>query len=207
MATMRMSPDEINPEGDFSAYCISRDQGATWSRRFTMGAGANVDGAWSHAPAPDGSIWQLYGWVDAHPPDPSQNFYLTLTKFSQSGMEIHQQRNIPLRMSEPVQTAPARLFDRKVQDGNLARQPILVPWGPIIRSRSGGLMAPIYYKAERDPRFYRLALIRSDDDGKTWREASLIAAVEPGAKPWRGMLFMITPFNFVAVDTIKMFRN
>jgi BNR repeat-like domain len=187
MATVRMSPDEINPEGDFSSYCVSRDQGGTWSRRYTMGAGANVDGAWSHAPAPDGSIWQLYGWVDAHPPDPSKDFYLTLTKFSQSGMEIHQRRNIPLRMREPVKTAPARLFDRKVQDGNLVRQPNLVPWGPIIRSRNGGLMAPIYYKAERDPRFYRLALIRSDDDGETWREGSLIAAVKPGAKAWPGM--------------------
>lgn len=25
MATMRMSPDECNPEGDFSGYCLSRE--------------------------------------------------------------------------------------------------------------------------------------------------------------------------------------
>ena len=56
MATMRMSPDETNPEGDFSAYCISKDKGLTWSPRYTMGVGANVDGAYTESPRPDGSI-------------------------------------------------------------------------------------------------------------------------------------------------------
>ena len=32
MVTMRMSPDEANPEGDFSAYCLSSDGGLTWSK-------------------------------------------------------------------------------------------------------------------------------------------------------------------------------
>jgi hypothetical protein len=187
MATMRMSPDEVNPEGDFSAYCISKDHGMTWSRRYTMGPGANVDGAWSQTPEPDGSIWQLYGWVDPHPPGQARDLYLTLTKFSQSGMEIHQRRNIPLRMSEPIQMAQTELFDRRVQDGELAQQPVVVSWGPIINSRNGGLMAPVYYTAESEPRYYRLALIRSDDGGETWREGSTIAAVRPGAKPWPGM--------------------
>ena len=187
MATMRMSPDEVNPEGDFSAYCISKDHGMTWSRRYTMGAGANVDGAWSQTPEPDGRIWQLYGWVDPHPRGQAQNFYLTLTKYSQSGMEIHQRRNIPLRMSEPVQVSEAKLFDRNVQDGELAQQAVVVPWGPIIKSRKGGLIAPVYYTAERDSRYYRLALMHSDDEGETWREGSTIAAVRPGAKPWPGM--------------------
>jgi BNR repeat-like domain len=187
MATMRMSPDEVNPEGDFSAYCISKDHGLSWSRRYTMGAGANVDGAWSPTAEPDASIWQFYGWVDPHPRGQARDFYLTLTKFSQSGMEIHQRRNIPLRMSEPIQMTQTDLFDRHVQDGALARQPVVVPWGPIIKSRQGGLMAPVYYKAERDARFYRLALIHSEDGGDTWREGSTIAGVRPGAKPWPGM--------------------
>lgn len=187
MATMRMSPDEVNPEGDFSAYCISKDHGMTWSRRYTMGAGSNVDGAWSQTPTEDGSIWQLYGWVDPHPLNQAQDFYLTLTKFSQSGMEFHQRRNIPLHLSEPVQMRPTELFDRHMQDGELARQAVILPWGPILSSHNGGLIAPIYYTAERDPRFYRLALIRSEDNGATWREGSTIAAIESGAKPWSGM--------------------
>lgn len=73
MATMRMSPDETNPEGDFSAYCISKDKGLTWSPRYTMGAGANVDGAYTESPRPDGSIWQLYGWVSSPPAAPPNN--------------------------------------------------------------------------------------------------------------------------------------
>jgi hypothetical protein len=187
MATMRMSPDEVNPEGDFSAYCISKDGGLTWSRRYTMGAGANVDGAYSDARPPDGSIWQLYGWVDSLLSKPSQQLHLTLTKFSQGGMVFSQWRDVPLRTAQPIQFGHTQLFDRKVQDGHLGTQPSYVPWGPIIDARNGDLMAPVYYNADRDPRYYRLALIRSSDGGKTWSEYSTIAAVEPGEKPWPGM--------------------
>ncbi|MGH9344096.1 MAG: sialidase family protein, partial [Terriglobia bacterium] len=187
MATMRMSPDEVNPEGDFSAYCLSKDGGVTWSRRYTMGAGANVDGAWSQSPRSDGSIWQLYGWVDPHPPGQAQNFYVTRTEFFQSGSEVHQRRNVALGTSEPVQMRPCRLYDRRVQDGELASQPDVMPWGPILESLGGGLIAPVYYTAAHDPRFYRLALLRSDDQGETWREGATIAAVAPGEKPWPGM--------------------
>lgn len=187
MATMRMSPDECNPEGDFSGYCLSGDGGLTWSQRYTMGAGANVDGAWSQAARPDGSIWQLYGWAATHPRGQARNFYLTRTEYLQSGMEVRQRRNVRFEMREPVRMSPCRLGDRQVQDGHLAQQPVVMPWGPILNARGGGLIAPLYYKAERDPRFYRLALIRSDDDGERWREYSTIAAVPPGAKPWTGM--------------------
>jgi hypothetical protein len=48
-------------------------------------------------------------------------------------------------------------------------------------------MTTAYYTAERDPRYYRLALIRSSDSGRTWNEYSTIAAVEPGEQPWPGM--------------------
>src|SRR5208337_2609349 len=99
MTTMRMSPDEENPEGDFSAYCISKDGGLTWSRRYTMGAGANVDGAYSVSPRPDGTIWQLYGWAESYPPESAQHLRLTLTKFSRGGMEFQQWRDVPLQMS------------------------------------------------------------------------------------------------------------
>lgn len=187
MATMRMSPDEINPEGDFSAYCISKDHGLTWSRRYTMGAGANVDGAWSQDPRPGESIRQLYGWTNAKLAGDANNLYLTCTQFSQSGMEIHQRRNIPLHMSEPVQMLRAGLSDRRVQDGGLASVPSAMPWGPIIASRDGGLIAPIYFKAERDSRYYRAALLRSDDNGKTWHEGATIAAAESGIKLWPEM--------------------
>lgn len=187
MTTMRMSPDEVNPEGDFSAYCLSRDGGSTWSRRYTMGAGANVDGAWSQVARPDGSIWQLYGWVDAHPEHQVQGFYLTRTEFHRSGMEFRQRRNVPLRMSEPVETKPTKLFDREVQDGKLASQPIMLPWGPILDTGHASMIAPLYYTPVEDQRYYHLALIRSDDDGETWRQVSTIAAVMPGANPWPGM--------------------
>lgn len=187
MVTMRMSPDEVNPEGDFSAYCLSKDGGQTWSRRYTMGAGANVDGAWSQNPESDGSIWQLYGWVDPFPAGQAQDFYVTETKFTRGGMEFIQRRDIPLHMDQPVRMAPTALYDRHVPDGYLKQQPVAVPWGPIIKDLQGNLIAPLYYTAESDQKYYRLALIRSTDGGNSWSQYSTIAAVGPGEKPWPGM--------------------
>ena len=187
MVTIRMSGDEVNPEGDFSAYCISKDGGLTWSRRYTMGAGANVDGAYSESARPDGSIWQLYGWVESLTPGPTEQLKLTLTKFWRGGMEFKQWRDVPLQTAQLVHPGRTELFDRRVSDGHLAELPGLCPWGPILAGLNGDLMAPAYYTAERDQRYYRLSLIRSIDGGKNWSESSTIAAVEPGEKPWPGM--------------------
>ena len=186
MATMRMSPDEVNPEGDFSAYCLSKDGGLTWSPRYTMGAGANVDGAYSDA-RPDGSILQLYGWVDSLVREPTTELRLTSTNFWPGGMGFTQRRDVPLRTSQPIHLSSTQLYDRKIQDGHLSAEPVFVPWGPIIEALNGDLMAPVYYTADRDARYYRLALIRSHDGGKSWSEYSTIAAVEPGEQPWPGM--------------------
>ena len=54
LVTMQITPEEVDPEGQFSAYCVSRDGGLTWSRRYTMGAGAVVDGAYTQPPRCDG---------------------------------------------------------------------------------------------------------------------------------------------------------
>jgi hypothetical protein len=188
MVTMRMSPDEVNPEGDFSAYCLSADGGSIWSQRYTMGAGANVDGAFSDAMPSDGSIWQLYGWVASAPmAGRGESFHLTLTKFAKGGMEFQQLRDVPLEMSVPVHYDSTDLFDRRVQDGRLAKQATVVPWGPILEGLDGSLIAPVYYTTEQSQTYYRLALIRSADAGKSWKEYSTVAAVEPGEKPWPGM--------------------
>jgi len=146
-----------------------------------------VDGAYSETPRPDGGIWQLYGWVEAGPSGSAQDLRLTLTRFLRGGLEFEQQRDIPLRMSQPVDLAHTELFDRQMQDAHLARQPVVVPWGPIVDALDRALLAPVYYTAERDKHYYRLAMIRSNDAGKTWSEYATIAAVEPGEKPWPGM--------------------
>jgi hypothetical protein len=113
-------------------------------------------------------------------------------------MEYQQWRDVPLRTSQPVHPTRTGLFDRygvgepfdrgsRLQDGHLAELHYLLPFGPILAGLNGDLMAPVYYRAERDQRYYRLALIRSSDDGKSWNEYSTIAAVEPGEKPWLGI--------------------
>ena len=77
LTTMRMSPDETSPEGEFSAYCLSKDGGETWSRRYPMGAGANIDAAYTQVPREDGAIWVLgagYALIRTIPSRPENGF-------------------------------------------------------------------------------------------------------------------------------------
>jgi hypothetical protein len=185
MAAMSMSPDEVNPESDFNAYCISKDNGETWSRRYTMGSGAAGDGAWLQNPGPDGAIWGIGDRADLVSPGNRQDFYLVRTRLSKSGMTIDVRRDIPLHMSEPIQMNKPLLYDRHLQDTHLAEVGTAMPFGPILPSGTGTLIAPLYYKSDRDPRYYRLACIRSEDNGSSWREGAIIAGVEH--EPWPGM--------------------
>ena len=120
---IKMFPDENNTEGAFTAYCMSKDGGLTWSRRFTLGA-EGYGGSYSASPRPDGSIWRLNDDVEPLTPGPAKQFKLTLAKFWRGGMECQEWRDVPLQMSERVHPAHTELFDRHVQDGHLAEQPI-----------------------------------------------------------------------------------
>jgi len=187
MVAMRMSPDEDNPEGDFSAYCLSRDGGMTWSRRYTMGSGANMDADWSTEPEADGKIWHLWGWVERYPPGQNLDFYLTLTKWSRGGMEFQEGRDVPLHFPEPILIPSTNTFDREVSDGLLTEVPMVVPWGMIIHGLNGDLLALVYIQTVSHPKYYRDVLMCSHDQGKTWQQRSVVAAVEAEDKPWPWM--------------------
>ena len=203
MATMRMHPDEIHPEGEFSAYCISRDRGKTWSRRYPMGAGANVDAAYTRLPRKDGTLLVLaagYGSLKPFPPGQAKQFHASLTRHSRGGMEFTQIRDAVIRLSQPVHMEPTWIggfspgpwqfpVEARLRDASkLAEVPKAVPWGAIIEALNGDLLTTLYYTTAKDPRFYRLVLIRSTDDGNTWDQDSIIAAIEPGEQPpaWAG---------------------
>jgi hypothetical protein len=185
MATMTMTPDEGNPEGIFSAYCISKDGGLTWSPRQTVGSGANSSAYYDHRD--DGSIWELEGGLDSSISGPTTKVPFILTKFRRGGMEFEQKRDVYLQTSLPVHIMKNELFDWRTPDGHLTMAPALGVFGPIIEALNGDLITTAFYTAERDQRWYRLVLIRSSDGGLSWRESSTIAAVEPGEKPWAGM--------------------
>ena len=189
MATMRMHPDENHPEGELSAYCISRDRGKTWSQRYPMGAGANVDDAYTRLPRKDGTLLVLaagYNTLHPFPPGQAKQFHTALTRYSRGGMEFTQIQDAVIRLSQPVATDPVWMagFGRLPDASKLTEVPNAVPWGSIIEALDGDLLTTLYYRAEEDPRFFRLVLIRSTDDGKTWNEDSTVAAVKPGEQPW-----------------------
>lgn len=186
MVALRMSPDEGNPEGDFSAYCISRDSGRTWSQRYTMGSGANMDSAWSSEPEADGKIWHLYGFLEPHPPGQSQDFYLTLTKWDHGGLEFQQWRDVPLHFAEPILMSRTDTFDRHASDGHLKEYPAASPWGAIVHGLNGDLLAVVECNTAKNPKYGRDVLIFSHDEGKTWQQRSVVAEV-PEDQPWPWM--------------------
>jgi hypothetical protein len=191
LATMRMSPDDTNPEGEFSAYSLSSDGGQTWSRRYTMGAGANIDAAYSQMPLEDGAIWSLaggYASLEPYPPGQKKDFHVTLTKFSRDGMQIHQVRDAKIHLSEPAQSIPVEVYTSNGKDASkLSSVSSAQPYGAIVDGPNGEWLSTLYYTTERDERQSRLVLIRSIDHGQTWNEYGIIAAVQPHETPWPWM--------------------
>lgn len=188
LATMRTSPDETNPEGEFSAYCISKDGGKTWSRRYPLGAGGNIDEAYSQVPL-DGGIWALgagYLSLEPFPPNQKIDFHVTLTRFSQAGMDIHQIRDAKIHLSEPAKFEPVELYATKTPDASrLGTVPSPQPFGAIIGGPGREWLTTLMYTTEGDQ--HRLVLLRSLDDGHTWNEGATIAAVQPQNRPdWMG---------------------
>jgi len=190
LTTMRMSPDDTNPEGEFSAYCLSKDGGRTWGRRYTIGAGANVDAAYSQVPLEDG-IWVLgsgYLSLEPYPSGPKTHFHAALTQFSRVGMDVRQVRDASIYLSEPPQFEPVEIQGVKTTDASqLASVPTAVPFGAIIFGTRGEWLSTLYYTTKRDPRYRRLVLIRSFDHGHTWNEDGVIAGLRPNEKPWPWM--------------------
>jgi BNR repeat-like domain len=191
LVTMQMTPDEIDPEGQFSAYCVSRDGGLSWSRRYTMGAGAVVDGAYTQTPRPDGSHWVLgagYASVEPFPANQSLRFHTTLTKYSRLGMEINQVRDATVVLREAAHFVDVSLFDRHTQEAsNLKEVPDVTPWGAIIDELNGDLLTTLYYTTTQAPKRSRLVLLRSADAGRTWTECSVIPGLESSSQvPWMG---------------------
>ena len=199
LATMRMHPDEIHPEGEFSAYCISRDQGKTWSRRYPMGGGANVDAAYTSMPLKDGTHLALaagFDTLDAFPPGQAKQFHTTLTRYSRGGMEFTQIRDAAIRLAHDVHWEPTFMagfvpgpwqkpVEAHLQDvSKLTKVPNAVPWGAIIEALNGDLLTTLYYTTAKDPRYFGLVLIRSKDEGATWEEDAPIAVIAPGEQPW-----------------------
>ena len=189
LATIRMSPDEWHPEGAFSAYCLSKDGGLTWSHRYTMGAGANPDGAYTREPRKDGTIWQLWHWLMPYPPGQAKQFLATLTRYARAGMEVQQIRDVRVRFSEAVHMEPARMtgFGELKDRSKLESVPDVWIFGSILEGLDGSLLSTMTCRLEEDTRYYRNLLLRSTDEGRNWIQYSTIAAVEAGQKPWPGM--------------------
>jgi hypothetical protein len=186
LATMRMSGDDTNPEGEFSAYSLSKDGGQTWSRRYTMGAGANVDAAYTQVTREDGTIWVLgagYDSLEANPSGQATNFHAALTRFSRGGMEFDQIRDAKIHLSKPAVSKPPTVMETGRKDATkLSVVYEANPWGAIVDGPGGEWLTTLYM-TERDSR-QRLVLIRSTDQGRNWEEYGVIAATQPNQTHW-----------------------
>jgi hypothetical protein len=203
-----MSPDQVNSEGAFSAYCLSRDGGQTWSRRYTLGVGANQDGAWSEVPDENDQICQWGSYPEPARAGDDTHFTAIMTRYSHGGRRVAMDLDVGFRTAEPAALWPTWLFaysfDHKlpIADTHILQQFGGRPWGNIIRGAHGELLCLCYYTSQADERRaqeeakttasrhrYHLhnVLLRSDDGGRSWSEYGKIAAVPAGGRPsWMG---------------------
>jgi hypothetical protein len=186
LVTIRMSPDQTIPESEFSAYSISRDGGLTWSHRYTMGEGANIDATYSAAPR-NGCILVLGGGfctVNPDPPGQAKRFRITLTKFSRGGMEVSQIKDAVVLLQDSVQSSPVKRPGEMKRDQTFE----LCPYGAIVEGDDHDLLCTAYLFTEDDSRRRRLVLLRSVDEGLEWRQCATVAAIQPGEEPpeWWG---------------------
>jgi hypothetical protein len=170
IVAMSTHADKVDPEGGYrEAYSLSQDGGTTWSKKYDV---ETLRGVWSELPGPDGSIWGLSGHIVGQEDDRNFLFFRTQLfgpgqNISDSGIKIEQRRDVRLHVSKPVQG--------------------LMFTGSILPSRNGSLIACVYSRTKEAPRYYQLAIARSEDDGHTWREESIIASVGKDAEPLPGM--------------------
>ena len=197
---MLLSPDQAISETVCSAYCLSRDGGLTWSRRYTMGHEAGQDGAWSEVPDSTDAIWHLGCHPESLHPGDLKNFYNDLTKFGNAGRTLQESRDPVIRLREAVSTRPTGLGDYSfdgnstpVPDTRITSQPNIMTWGSIIRGPAGDLLCGAYGESKQhsggtpDIWYNHEILLRSTDDGKTWSEYATVAAVPSSGPPsWMG---------------------
>lgn len=187
MVTFGTNADAVGAQ-IYSAYSISNDEGQSWSHRFTMGDETHDSGGWSAAPEQDDAIWHLYTPLDPSPSGQSQEFHVTLSKFWRGGREVNINRDVLLKLIEPMHMISLETMPPLQKDYETSTETISgFPFGPIVHARNGDLLTPIYYKAKSDPRYFRLGMIRSADNGKSWTEYSTIAALKPTESPWTWM--------------------
>jgi hypothetical protein len=102
-------------------------------------------------------------------------------------MEFQQWRDVPLHFAEPILMSPSDTYDRHVRDGHLTEYPAASPWGKIVHGLNGDLLAIVECNTVKRPKYGRDVLICSSDEGKTWRQRSVVAAVEAEDHPWSWM--------------------
>jgi len=202
MVTMQMAADQIDAEAELSAFCVSRDNGMTWSRRYTMGEEASADGAWSEEPDSQDRIWWWGNYPEPRRPGDDRSFLVPLAKYADGGQVITIDRNVVLNTAEPIYPGIVwlfdYLFDRKVPvtDSRQTTQYGVRAWGDIIHGPDGALLSDGYLTAAKDEkersvdafsRKIRNVVFRSADNGRTWAEYGTIAAVPDSGRPeWMG---------------------
>lgn len=165
---MSMHADTTHPEGGFrQAYCISRDGGATWSERFPV---ETFGGVWAETPSPDGSVWAISSHVIGK--ESEQDFLFERTHLfdrgrNGDGIKVDKRSDIKLHMNSPIQGV---MFT-----------------GSILPSHDGGLLTCVYTHTQAQPKYYHVSIARSDDNGLTWHEGTIISSVPNEDQPLPGM--------------------
>jgi len=177
--------DETQPERQFGGFCISKDGGKTWSRRFNR-----IGWVASHIVLDDGRLLVLeYDTWTKYPDKPRE--FISYAHYYSDGFDREEVRKINIRLDRDYFLRWSELSPNKLLTplGKLAYQ-----MGPkfnnsIVKSKDGSLLATAYGIFMEDRRkykkikgcemyeyvAYRAFLLRSKDNGLTWQYYSTIS--------------------------------
>lgn len=173
-----LGPDVSAPESNFAAFCVSKDEGKTWSPRVSEG---HLFSAGILQTYPDGQSKLIGVGFQLFPAVPGQAKELqdTLLEISDGWNDITHHRWIHVTLPEEPAMHPV---DRS-NGGTLTQMPAVSFHGCLIPSKDGGLLATMYGKFPGE-KYYRSFLMKSMDHALTWDYVSTIARTN---EPWPGM--------------------
>jgi hypothetical protein len=171
-------PDNNTPESNYSSFCVSNDDGKTWSPRVPQG---HLFSAGILLKSRNGESKLIGVGFRLLPETPGDATHLkdSLLEISDGWNSIKQRRWIHLTLPE----APAMKDVEPPTGDSLKQTPEMVFHGCILSSQDGGLLVPMYGKLPGD-KYYRVILTKSMDEGLHWTYLSTIAHTD---HPWPGM--------------------
>lgn len=170
LAGLWMSPDEQFPEDQFTGFCVSKDNGKTWSPRTPTGRGGH-----SRIGISGNKIYELGYILLPASRGETKKFLVSVTIYSEGGNVMTVCQNVPVSFPMPVAMTPPKLTETGSLAGSTIPEMAELNFDhSIVKLSNGHWIATMYGRLEGDTRS-RSLLVESADEGKSWHYYSTIS--------------------------------